>query len=217
MGITKINHIIQLTILQQKLLPNGVLNTTMNQENSKWITSPTLNMTDDETLIENKDYVTITWRNRSIALTSATIDNGHVVTGVRFRKRDGHIGIEIRATRYDFDRGLLMDLEDSFWIGNYNVLNELKLHRPDEPTKSVEKSQMFAENNEFIKFQPSDMEKDGAQTTVPYLDRSTVIAYVPLSGVGLYYKSTPGYGGFIAPKLITYDFGRIQKKGIRNW
>lgn len=29
---------------------------------------------------------------------------------------------------------------------------------------------------------------------------------VPLAGIGIYHKGRPGYGGFIAPKLMTYDF-----------
>lgn len=171
-----------------------------------------MGISDDKTLIENTDYVSVTWQNRSIALTSVTIaDNDHVVTGVRFHKQGGHIQVEIRATRYDFERGMLIDVADSFWMGNANLLNELKLDHPDVPIKSTKKSQMFAENNEFVQFQPSDIEKDGAQTTVPYLDTSTVQAYIPLSGIGLYYKSTPGSGGFIAPKLITFNFGLITK------
>lgn len=105
---------------------------------------------------------------------------------------------------------MLIDVEDSFWMRNSINLTELALVRPDVPTKSPEKSQMFAEDNRYIKFQPSDMEKDGAQTIVPYLDTSTVSAYVPLSGIGLYYKSALGYGGFIAPKLITFDFDSIR-------
>lgn len=157
------------------------------------------------------DYTSVTWQNRSIALTSATIEgNDHVVTGVRFYKHNGHIGVEIRATRYDFKKGVLIDVEDSFWIRNSSKLTELDLVRPDVPTKSPEKSQMFPEDNKFIKFQPSDMDKDGAQTIVPYLDTSTISACVPLSGIGLMWKSTPGYGGFIAPKLIAFDFGSVN-------
>lgn len=212
-GITKVNHVIQLTISQRKLLPNGVLNTTNDQKSLVWITSPALDITDDQRLIENMDYVSVTMENRSIALISAKIDDDqHVVTGVRFRRYDGHIGIEIRATRFDFEKGNLLDLEDSWWIRNTNTLSELKLNRPDVPTKTLGKSEKFAENNEFIKLQPSDLEKDAAQTTVPYLDVATVEAVVPLSGIGLYYKSTSGYGGFIAPKLITYDFGPVRNK-----
>ncbi len=179
-----------------------------------------MNYTNDDRpiLIEDKDFVTVTWSNRSIALTSAMIPgNDHVLTGVRFRKKFGKIGIEIRATRCDFEKGMLIDIENSFWIGSINgkiTMTEIVLDRPDVPTKSLEKSKVFPSNNKFIKFQPSDMDKDAAQSTVPYLDTTTVSAYVPLSGVGLYYKSTNGYGGFIAPKLITFDFGRIREKMI---
>lgn len=176
---------------------------------ANWITSPPL--IDQQNLKENEDFVSIA-PNYSLALVSATIqDNDHVVTGARFRKTNGHIGIEVRATRYDLERGILMDPEASFWIGNSNSLNQLELHEPDVPTKSPTKSQMYPESNEFIKLRQSDPNKGCEQTTVPYLDTTTIASYVPLSGVGLYYKSTAGYGGFVAPKLLTYDFGPLFK------
>lgn len=213
-GVIKVNDVIQLQILQQKLLPNGVL---MN-DGTNWTTSSPLNFTKYNAPVEDVDYVLVTWQNRSIALTSGVIkDNNHVVTGVRFRKEAGHVKLEIRATQFDFGTGILINLNKSFWTGNSNSLNELTTNKPDLPTRSVVKSQMFAESNQFIKFQPTDMDKDGAQTIVPYLDSTTVTAFVPLSGVGLYFKSSTGYGGFIAPKLITFDFGRIQKKWNRFW
>lgn len=56
-----------------------------------------------------------------------------------------------------------------------------------------------------MQFQPTDIDKDAAQTTVPFLDATKLEANVPLSGIGLYYKSTYGYGGFIGPKLIVFD------------
>lgn len=197
-------------------MPNGILEN--DYRNSHWITSAPLNATNYQFKDENCDYVSVTWKNRTVSLTSAIIqDSDHVVTGVRFRRQDGHIRVEIRATRYDFDTGVLLDLDQSFWIGNDNVLSERTLTRPDLPTKSLVKSKMFPDNNEFVKFQPSDINKDGAQSIVPYLDATAVRAYVPLSGVGLYYKSTPGYGGFIAPKLTLIDFGPIRKKRTRYW
>lgn len=59
-----------------------------------------------------------------------------------------------------------------------------------------------------MKFTYTDMDKDGAQTTVPFIDIQEVTSKppVPLSGVGIYHKGRDGFGGFLAPKLITYDF-----------
>lgn len=52
------------------------------------------------------------------------------------------------------------------------------------------------------------MDKDAAQSTVPFIDIQEVISNppVPLSGLGIYHKGQRGYGGFLAPKIMTYDF-----------
>lgn len=75
------------------------------------------------------------------------------------------------------------------------------------------------------------MDADAAQTTIPYLDAQDVISIPPcpisgkynfshfisklkstvnlfkrLSGAGIYHKGLNMYGGFVAPKLITYDY-----------
>lgn len=61
--------------------------------------------------------------------------------------------------------------------------------------------------NKFVKFRPTDSDKDAGQTTVPFIDTQLVrpMHLTLLSGVGLYYKSRPGFGGFIALKLVVYD------------
>lgn len=175
---------------------------------SQWKTSQQFNV-DDEDVDEGQDYTTLSWANRSIALVSAIIeDNEHVVTGVRFRRSHNHIRLEVRATRFDFETGHLKDPGKSIWIGNNAILREVKIHRPDVPTKSRVKSTFYPENNNFVRFQPTDFEKDASQTTIPFLDASRLEASSPLAGVGLYYKSTYGYGGFIGPKLIVFDFGK---------
>lgn len=206
-AITKINRIIQLKIAQRKLLPRGSVNMTDDPiyPEIQWKTAQLFNL-DDENVQDGKDYFTLTWVNRSIALTSAIIDDGErVMTGVRFRQYHNHIRLEVRATRFDYERGELKDLTRNDWVGYSSNLRELKMYRPDVPTKSKQKSRPVSEDNHFIQFAPSDLDKDGAQTTVPYLDATKIEANVPLLGTGLYYKTTYGYGGFIAPKLIVFN------------
>lgn len=157
------------------------------------------------------DYHTLSWQNRSINLDTVEVPDGKVVTGVRFRVVDDALTIQVRATEFDFTTGLLQNLENSFWYAS-NAKNrvELVLERPDIPTKADIKSIPDIRNNQFIRFQPTDMEKDIAQTTVPYIDAQLVQPgpnLVPLSGIGLYYKGFPGNGGFIAPKVLTYNYG----------
>lgn len=209
-AIVKVNRIIQLQIAQRQLLPYGLVNLTNvpNDLNSQWKLSQQFNV-DDEDVELDKDFAMLSWVNRSIALRSAIIeDNEHVVTGVRFRRHLNHIRIEVRATKFDFDKGRLKDINRSIWIGQSDQLREIKIHRPDVPIKARFKSRMYPENNEFVQFQPSDFDKDASQTTVPFLDSTPLEATSPLAGVGLYYKSSIGYGGFIGPKLIVFDFGK---------
>lgn len=208
MAITKINRVIQLKIAQRELLPRGVVNRTddPNFPEAHWKTGLLFNI-DDNDVSENVDYLTLTWANRSIDLTSAIVDDERsVVTGVRFRIFHNRIRLEVRKTSFDYDSGRLKDHARSKWLGHDAPLRELKIYKPDVPTKAIQKSKPYVENNHFIQFRPSDVDKDGAQTTVPYLDATNVEATVPLLGVGLYYKTTHGYGGFIGPKLIVFNF-----------
>lgn len=50
------------------------------------------------------------------------------------------------------------------------------------------------------------MEKDAAQTTVPFVDTQPVTSKAPLSGIGIYHKGRAGFGGFLAPNIFAYDF-----------
>lgn len=66
--------------------------------------------------------------------------------------------------------------------------------------------------NQYIEFGPSDRLKDAGQVTVPFIDGSAVEAKPTiLSGAGLFYKEQTGYGGFISPYLIVYDYASLIK------
>lgn len=68
-------------------------------------------------------------------------------------------------------------------------------------------SVMNRRDDQFIEFSASGRLADVAQTTIPYLDAQEVITKppIPLSGVSLYFKASQGSGGFIAPRIHTYD------------
>lgn len=85
----------------------------------------------------------------------------------------------------------------------------MTLKSPNVPTRSKTKSLPISTSNTFIKFTHSDLNKDAAQTTVPFLDAQDVVNNppVPLEGIGIFVKGQDGYGGFIAPKIKTFDYG----------
>lgn len=88
------------------------------------------------------------------------------------------------------------------------------LIKPDIPTRSRSKSEPTSTSNQYVEFTHTDVDADVAQTTVPYLDAQDVtsIPAVALAGAGLFYKGQRGFGGYVAPKLYTYDFApHIEK------
>lgn len=119
-----------------------------------------------------------------------------------------------------------VDSEKSFWVWNDKTENskldqkrsEVHLQWPDVPTKTKRASLPVSRPNTFVKFTHSDIGKDAAQTTVPFLDSQVVSAEppMPLQGVGLQLKSQNGFGGFIAPKVQTLDYTSFIKANIQN-
>lgn len=158
---------------------------------------------------ENRDYHTLTWEERAVNLDTVEVPAGKVVTGVRFRVINGALTLQVRGTDFDFDVGILINTENSNWYtSTKRTRTEILLDQPDISTNSREKSIPFALPDRYIKFQPTDRYKDIAQTAVPFIDAQLVESHNPslISGVGLYYKGRQGYGGFIAPKLLNYNF-----------
>lgn len=169
----------------------------------------------DRGIRNGMDYHTMSWDKRAIDLDDLIAPVNHVVTGLRMRVVGTHLNLEIRVTEADFTTGRLIDpLETSFWKSNDNTESSsnkrtpVKLKNPDIPTLSPSASEIDSTSNQFVEFTHTDLDRDVAQTTVPYIDAQDVISRVPvaLSGAGIYHKGKPLYGGFIGLKLITYDF-----------
>lgn len=153
------------------------------------------------------DYHTLSWKNRSIYLDTVIAPRDTVVTGIRFKLHNGHLYLEIQATKFDFQSG---QLYDSFeWISNLKGQRDfISLENCDVPEKSKSFSKPEWQQKAFIEFQPTDRVKDISQTTIPYIDTQLVEPShpAPLAGIGIYYKGSDGFGGYIAPYLITYDY-----------
>lgn len=207
MAIAKINRIIQFKIIERELLANGqVHQDSAGNSSIEWKMTAPFNI-DDPDVVEGVDFHQLSWKKRSIDMDTL-IDLERVVTGVRFRVVDSHIRLEMRVTDFDYQTGQLKDLRRSKWIGNqFRPKRQLVPFRPDLPTRTNGKSMPFLGENVFVNFQPSDIEKDAAQSTIPFIDATPLQAMTPLAGVGLHYKTSIGSGGFIAPKLIVFDSG----------
>lgn len=123
-----------------------------------------------------------------------------------------HLNIEIRQNEYDFINGKVDTLGE--WISNDNTdqsgqpRREIKLKRPNIPTETGVKSLPDSDNNTYMDLTNSDIDKDAAQSTVPFFDIQPLTNEppVPLAGAGIHHKGRDGSGGFIGVKAMTYDF-----------
>lgn len=155
------------------------------------------------------DYHTLSWQNRSIALDTLTVPTGSVITGIRFKTDNGRLHFEIQATRFDFATGKLYDSFE--WIASKPDIRRvhINLDNSDIPERAKSTSKPMWEQNLFVEFQSTDASKNTFQRTIPYIDTQKVQPRrAPLVGIGLYYKNSDGFGGFIAPYVVPYDYLR---------
>ncbi|XP_055324703.1 uncharacterized protein LOC129579086 [Sitodiplosis mosellana] len=211
-AIKKINRVIQLTISERELFAFGKVNDTLKRTQI-WKNNSMEFLSDGQ---NDVDYFTLTREHRSINLDTIFLPLNKVVTGIRFKAQDNMLIIEIRATDFDYETGMLTNLEHSTWIKHTdNRINEhreeITIFEPDSPTRTTNIQERFDSNNKFIRFRSTDIKKDLSQLTIPFFESVPLEASEPrpLSGVGLYYKGENGFGGYIAVKLISYDRGTI--------
>ncbi|XP_055526442.1 uncharacterized protein LOC129719078 isoform X2 [Wyeomyia smithii] len=206
----KKNRIVHLIVQQGTLLPRGQIdNTTL-----EWLEADSYNMLSPN-VRNGRDYHTLSYDNRILDLDDLEVLPSYVLTGVRFRLLGSHLNLEIRMTEMDFATGKLVDPDKSIWIGSDKTEHstdqrtEIKLDRPHVPLLTPSKSIPDSVSNQFIRFRESDRGMDASQTTVPFLDAQPVAPTkpVPLAGAGLFHKGRPKFGGFVTPKVLTYDFG----------
>lgn len=208
--LLKRNGIIQFSIAERELSAYGNVDSVID-ERLLWKLSPQFNLTDNPTK-ENVDYISLTYENRSLNLDTIVAPNDEVVTGIRFQRNNvGHLMLEVRFTEMNVAAGKLINLDKSFWLSNANGgKHRINTDNLDLPINSPKPSMPNFQPNTYVRFGPTHKKVDISQRTVPFIESLKVEANapVPLSGVGLYYKGQNGYGGFIAPKIVLYNFER---------
>lgn len=206
--LTKRDGIIQFSVAERELSAYGNVDTVIDEQFS-WKFPPQFSIDDNQTR-EGVEYATLTYENRSINLDTIVAPNGEVVTGVRFNRNPaGHLILEVRFTEIDITAGKLINLEKSIWLSNANGgKHYINTDNLDLPINSPKPSQPNFKPDTYVRFGPTHKKIDVSQRTVPFIESMKVEANVPtlLSGIGIYYKGQTGYGGFIAPKIVLYNF-----------
>ncbi|XP_025191079.1 uncharacterized protein LOC112591459 isoform X2 [Melanaphis sacchari] len=208
----KVKQMFHLQAQEGELGPRGKI----YESSRQWIQLPGFEFSPrNKTLKDGVDYHTLTYEARAIDIDNVIAPENTVVTGVKFRKIGSHLNIEVRVTLFDFMTGKLIEPElKSYWIGNENTelsanpRTHIDINNSDLPTKSISPSEPDMSSNKYLMFTHSSIDRDVAQTTLPFIDMQTVEPYpgIPFSGLGIYFKGTKGYGGFIGASVSTYDY-----------
>ncbi|XP_019876374.1 uncharacterized protein LOC109604287 isoform X1 [Aethina tumida] len=212
----KVNRVFHMQIQEGVLKPYGKI----DEDTIRWVPVSAYKIT-DKNVHNGIDYHQMSWEKRAVDLDDLVADKNHIVTGVKFKMIGSHLNFEIRITPFDFKNGTLIDpVNKSVWKDNPNTDSSLKnprkrlnLYKPDIPTRSLSPSVPDSSTDQYIEFVNTDLHKDAAQTTVPFIDIQPVQSLIPgpLSGAGIFHKGRPDFGGFLAPKIITYDFSEHLK------
>lgn len=204
----KKNRIIHIQIQEGKLLPRGAI----DENTVRWVPVENYKIT-DRNIYNKQDYHTLSYEQRIIGLDDLESNQTYLVTGVRFMMIGDHLTFQIHVTEFNFETGKLIEPEHtSVWESNNDVSNktEIILQNPDVPTCLPTKSKLNTTNKQYVKFTNTDIDRDAAQTTVPFFDAQPVTSTlpVPLAGAGIYHKGGKNSGGFIGLKIFTYDFSK---------
>ncbi|KAL6258400.1 hypothetical protein P5V15_010358 [Pogonomyrmex californicus] len=205
MRLKKVDKVIYIQIQEGELLPRGAINTSTIE----WQSIDAFSVSDTH-VKDGIDYHKIVWEKRALDLDDLLSPQDHLLTGIRFRMVGSRLNLEIMITPFNFTSGSLLQPEEkSFWHSNdVTERTELTLIEPDIPTRDPARNLPDSAENQYLNFAPSDRRKDAAQSTIPFLDIQPVVSNppVPVAGAGIFHKGRKGSGGFVALKLITYDF-----------
>lgn len=199
-------------VTERDLLPFGAVNDTLRRT-QPWKMDD-FEFLSSETSSNGMDYFTLTRESRQLNLDTVLVPHSMLVTGVRFQVYENRLTLEVRGTEFDFASGRLVNLARSVWLNNLSdrVRTKVDLSGSDSPTRSTNIQERYDYVDKYVEFGPTDIKKDLAQLTVPFVETVLLEASEPrpLQGAGIYYKGEPGFGGFVAVKLVGYDTGSLS-------
>lgn len=203
----KVKQIIHMQIQEGELMPHGYIN-----KSSIWWKPIEEFSVLDNNVKNGIDYHTLSWEKRGLDLDDLVLDDNLLLTGLKFRMIGSRLNLEARMTSFNFTTGkLIKPLERSFWISHDRTnRTEVTFENPDIPTRLPLLALPDSKPFQYLNFAPSDQKKDVAQNTIPFIDIQPVESNppVPIAGAGIFHKGRPGSGGFVAMRLITYDFSK---------
>ncbi|KAF7989700.1 hypothetical protein HCN44_008374 [Aphidius gifuensis] len=188
---TIINRTVTLEIQEGKYDGNKILPSTL-----MW----------SKNLTSLNNVATLTAKKKSFSLDDVNLPPTYYVTGVRFAENKYQ-----QIVLHVYGKKKYEENYKIFFSGSEKDRIKLQLlnAKPSEhaPSDIAHKILSKPVNKYIVDFEPSSLDDDAGQTTIPYLDIQEVFTKPPamIGGVGTYYKGIEGHGGYIGLKLISPD------------
>ncbi|XP_057327667.1 uncharacterized protein LOC130669025 [Microplitis mediator] len=169
-----------------------------------------------------EDLYALSYSYRSIDMDDINLPAGWVAVGVKFKLLPNHhLSFEVAGMKIFDELGNRVISREIHWFGStdYNR-SELPTSDLDIPTMSKKVNRELSESGKnYVKFKMSGWWVDVSQTLYPYIDLQKVTTKppAPIGGVGLCYKGQSGFGGFIAPKIISMNNTIFMSKEHLNY
>ncbi|CAD6207369.1 GSCOCG00010203001-RA-CDS [Cotesia congregata] len=173
-------------------------------------------------LTPNENFTFLTQDNSKLMLHDIKVDSDRVVTGVRFYLKEAN-GIDssklivmVHATKYDYFTGEVLHQkpEAHKWYDTHEslctqcnsfMLQKVELNGRGNPMDSTRNIDV-TRSNQYLMFSASGNDNSG-HLTIPFFDArpAGIASLTALSGIGTFHRSSKGYGGFAALKLLGID------------
>ncbi|KAK0071791.1 hypothetical protein PV325_012362 [Microctonus aethiopoides] len=220
MIVSGIKFVIYKNVLHLQIQQSKFVLENINDNSSEW-----KSLESSQSYLNNSKIQTemLSKFSGQIYLDDVILPPEYAVTGVRFRSRsqspEGFF-LQVLGAPIDLETGML-DTTRANWYSANSLFSktksyernriEINVKNRDDPTRCKGYDYDRTANN-YIKFYHSSVLKDGGQSTVPFIDAQPVETYppFPLGGIGLFYRSKDGCGGYITPRIFTIDISKYN-------
>ncbi|XP_014295982.2 uncharacterized protein LOC103580700 isoform X2 [Microplitis demolitor] len=198
------NNIVMIQIREGKLV-NGII----DPQTVKWIDD------DGQHPEVGPDTVKLSYNIRAFELDDIELPDEHLVTGVKLiLTNEKRISLAVRGSAmYNDKKKTFPSIHDQWYYSTpnpYKPRSNIDIKYFKNPVDSNDLNhEMSTPGLDYINFSSSVYSsKDENVAIIPFIDSRELVTNPPiaLGGLGIFYNSKPGYGGFIAFKYITSEY-----------
>ncbi|XP_057324694.1 uncharacterized protein LOC130667216 [Microplitis mediator] len=211
--VTGIRFIVKNNIVAIRIREGRLVNGTIDPQTVKWID-------DDGRHPEiGPDTIKLSYDTRAFELDDIELPDEHLVTGVKFMVTyEKRISLAVRGSAmYNDKKNTFSSIHDEWY---YTNLLNTRTRKPrtnidityfKNPAELINEQlqQLSTPGSNYVDFSTSvHSSTDENVAIIPFIDSRELVTDPPiaLGGLGIFYKSKPGYGGFIAFKYITAKY-----------